>query len=248
VSLPFKHLLTSNYDPSLEQHHYPPNEPISISPHYPSAPQFIVEFADDNYTRRIVHVHGRYDEAQYLILTEEDYRTYIRSVVLDDFWRVVPATGRFVFFGFGFEDFDLLYAFRRRMALQGNNPGPRHFAIMPLDNPTRENTVTVSNQRRLCRLTFAPTDLLIRGGPFPACHRPYANCWASVDLIRSAWKRFVLIVQPLQFPYSVTGPRLLPPADFEDRMSQYTGLAVGSVASGSGTIPSRGSYCAPSNG
>jgi SIR2-like domain len=144
VSLPFKHLLTSNYDPTLEQHHYPPNEPVSISLHHPSAPQFIVEFADDNYTRRIVHVHGRYDEAQYIILTEEDYRTYIRSVVLDDFWRVVPATGRFVFFGFGFEDFDLLYTFRRRMALQGNNPGLRHFAIMPLDNLARENALTVS--------------------------------------------------------------------------------------------------------
>jgi hypothetical protein len=64
--------------------------------------------------------------------------------VLDDFWRVVPATGRFVFFGFGFEDFDLLYTFRRRMALQGNNLALRHFAIMPLDNPARENAVTVS--------------------------------------------------------------------------------------------------------
>jgi hypothetical protein len=145
VSLPFKHLLTSNYDPSLEQHHYPPNEPVSISLHHSAAPQFIIEFADDNYTRRIVHVHGRYDEARYIILTEEDYRTYIQSVVLDDFWRVVPAVGRFVFFGFGFEDFDLLYTFRRRMALQGNNPGNlRHFAIMPLDDPARESTVTVS--------------------------------------------------------------------------------------------------------
>jgi hypothetical protein len=71
VSLPFKHLLTSNYDPSLEQHH----EPLSISLHHASAPQFIVEFADDNYARRIVHVHGRYDEPQYIILTEEDYGT-----------------------------------------------------------------------------------------------------------------------------------------------------------------------------
>jgi hypothetical protein len=49
-----------------------------------------------------------------------------------------------VFFGFGFEDFDLLYTFRRRMALQGNNPGLRHFAIMPLDNLARENALTVS--------------------------------------------------------------------------------------------------------
>jgi hypothetical protein len=30
--------------------------------------------------------------------------------------------------------------------------------------------------------------------------------YKSVDLIRSAWKRFVLIMQPLQFHYSLDGP------------------------------------------
>jgi hypothetical protein len=33
--------------------------------------------------------------------------------------------------------------------------------------------------------------------------------YKSVDLIRSAWKRFVLIVQPLQFHYSL-GPSTRP--------------------------------------
>lgn len=144
VSLPFKHLLTSNYDPGLEQHHSPPNEPVSICLHHAAAPQFIVGFSDDDYSRRIVHVHGRYDEARHIILTEEDYGAYIRSAVLDDFWRVVPAAARLVFFGFGFKDIDLLYSFRRRqMALVNNQGNARHFAVMPLDDPGRDNALTI---------------------------------------------------------------------------------------------------------
>ena len=144
VSLPFKHLLTSNYDPGLEQHHSPPNEPVSICLHHASAPQFIVGFSDDDYSRRIVHVHGRYDDARHIILTEEDYGTYIRSAVLDDFWRVVPAAARLIFFGFRFKDIDLLYSFRRRrMGLENNLGNARHFAVMPLDDRGRDNAVTI---------------------------------------------------------------------------------------------------------
>ena len=33
--------------------------------------------------------------------------------------------------------------------------------------------------------------------------------YKSVDLIRSAWKRFVLIVQPLQFHYSLDDRRIV---------------------------------------
>src|SRR5205807_1939378 len=120
----FKHLLTSNYDPALERHHKPPDRPISICLDHVSAPQFITEFGDDGYARRIVHVHGRHDEPRNIILTEEDYGSYVRSAVLEEFWRVIPVAGRLVFFGFSFRDIDLLYSFRRvRMALQGNNQG-----------------------------------------------------------------------------------------------------------------------------
>ena len=145
VALPFKHLLTSNYDTSLESHHSQGIRPISICLHHPAAGQFITNFVDDNYGRRVVHVHGRFDEPKHIILTEEDYGRYVQSAVLEEFWRVVPAAGRLVFFGFGFQDLDILYTFRRRlMALGGNHNGnPRHFAIMPLSNPANDGTVTV---------------------------------------------------------------------------------------------------------
>jgi hypothetical protein len=145
VALPFKHLLTSNYDISLELHHSPANRPPSICLNHPAAAEFITNFTDDNYERRIVHVHGRYDEPEHIILTEEDYGRYVQSAVFQEFWHVVPAASRFVFFGFGFQDFDLLYTFRRRiMALGANQHGNRrHFAIMPLSDPASDGAVTV---------------------------------------------------------------------------------------------------------
>jgi hypothetical protein len=144
VSLPFKHLLTSNYDRGLEQHHTPANQPISICLYHDSAPEFITTFADDNYGRRVVHVHGRDDEPRQIILTEEDYGTYVRSPVLEQFWQVVPVATRLVFFGFSFRDMDILYSFRHvRMALRANQHNPaRHFAIMPLDDPANEGPST----------------------------------------------------------------------------------------------------------
>ena len=144
VSLPFKHLLTSNYDPALEQHHSPPNEPASICLHDDAASQFILEISDDNRPKHIVHVHGRYDDPQHIILTEEDYGLYVRSAVLDEFWRVVPVARRLIFFGFGFKDIDLLYSFRRRQrALENIQGNPRQFAVMPLHDPAQENVITI---------------------------------------------------------------------------------------------------------
>jgi hypothetical protein len=145
VSLPFRHLLTSNYDCGLEQHHNPANQPSSICLYHDSAPQFIQNFTDDNYARRIVHVHGRDNEPRRIILTEEDYGAYVQSGVLDTFWQVVPVVGRLVFFGFSFNDTDLLWRFRRvRMAFgTTNQSAARHFAIVPLDDPAKEEQMTI---------------------------------------------------------------------------------------------------------
>jgi SIR2-like domain len=146
VSLPFKHFLTSNYDQGLELHHSPSNRPIVICLHHESAPEFITHFGDENYGRRIVHVHGRHDEPMHIILTEEDYGRYVHLAILDEFWRIVPAAGRLVFFGFGFRDLDLLHTFRRRqMVLRDNHQGEaRHFAVMPLEHRDRDGAVTVA--------------------------------------------------------------------------------------------------------
>jgi hypothetical protein len=166
VTLPFKHLLTSNYDPALEQHHAPANEPEPICLHHKSAGQFITRFTQDGYTRRVVHVHGRYDEPQHIILTEEDYGAYVLSPVVDQFWRSVPVNASLVFVGFSLGDNDLLYGFRRlQMILQETNDmkDPRHFVILPLDDEEKENSVAVPLRMRY---GIEPVFYLHRGNDF----------------------------------------------------------------------------------
>lgn len=165
VALPFKHLLTSNYDRGLERHHNPSNQPISICLYHNSAPEFITNFGDDNYARRVVHVHGRDDEPRQIILTEEDYGTYVTSPVLEQFWQVVPVAARWVFFGFSFRDIDILYSFRRiRMAFGSNQQNHlRHFAIMPLDDPANEGLSTYLLE---AKYRIAPIFFLRKAGGF----------------------------------------------------------------------------------
>jgi len=132
VCLPVKRLLTSNYDPSLEDHHAIDKKPPWICLHHETEVRtFMQDFQNNNYHRHIVHVHGRYDEPRYLVLTERDYAVYVQPLV-DQFWRSVPVRGHFVFVGWSFNDADLAQNFRRfEMIFQEANPKtPRHFAIM----------------------------------------------------------------------------------------------------------------------
>jgi hypothetical protein len=111
----------------------------------------VTNHADDNYLRRIIHVHGRYDDPRGIILTEEDYGAYVRSPVFQQFWNTIPVVTRLVFFGFSFDDLDLLYGFRHaRMALGGNAQQleARHFTVMALNDPAREPIVTVDLMMR----------------------------------------------------------------------------------------------------
>jgi hypothetical protein len=141
ISLPFKHFLTSNYDPGLEQHHTPATFESICLHHQQAAGQFMLHHADENYIRRIVHVHGKYDEPQDIILTEGDYGVYVRSPWFEPFWQMAAIAVRLVFFGFSGQDIDLLHGFRRvRMTLGGNNQHleSRHFAVMDLVDPSEE--------------------------------------------------------------------------------------------------------------
>jgi len=102
------------------------------------------DFQNNNYHRHIVHVHGRYDEPRYLVLTERDYAVYVQPLV-DQFWRSVPVRGHFVFVGWSFNDADLAQNFRRfEMIFQEANPKtPRHFAIM---HPISDSNYNSSSQ------------------------------------------------------------------------------------------------------
>ena len=137
ISLPFQHILTSNYDIGLERAHDYLQQPYdSICLDDPSAFDFTNELGNYGYSRRIVHVHGRFDRPRNIILTEREYGAfYHNSAVVDPFWQTVARIRRCIFCGFSFNDTDLTAPFSLgnfNLARRGHG-GVVHFALLPLD-------------------------------------------------------------------------------------------------------------------
>ena len=70
VRLPFRHVLTSNYDPALELHYDDNERPEFICPNHDAFPEFYYQVCRAGIPRHVVHVHGRYDEPQNVVLTD----------------------------------------------------------------------------------------------------------------------------------------------------------------------------------
>ena len=125
VSLPFRGILTTNYDPVLEA------ALGAIEPQFAYDNSLVIdensagrvhEFLmamnkDKRMTRRIAHLHGRFDSPSSIILSIEDYhrayglRLATNQVQRDSEWTLhrkllwaVLATRRVVFVGFSMED------------------------------------------------------------------------------------------------------------------------------------------------
>lgn len=109
VALPFRHLLTSNYDPSLERAIVSSGRTAHS---FCLMPQEIADFVnrrrEANYAQRVIHVHGKHDRPDTLVLTEADYArnynahdNYVYANKEDALWYSIPdvaasilATGR----------------------------------------------------------------------------------------------------------------------------------------------------------
>jgi hypothetical protein len=159
VSLPFRHLITSNYETSLEWHHT--LGPASICVYHSAISEFIHSFQYDGYDRRVVHVHGRYDEPKRIILTQRDYDAYQTDRVFERFWAVMSSTATLVFFGFSFTDIDLLYGFIATTRILGTQL--RHFAVLGLQNESDESMTRITYQ---AKYGIEPVCFLQRGKDF----------------------------------------------------------------------------------
>jgi hypothetical protein len=134
VDLPFRHLLTSNYDDALERHHPPPVPKHFCLHQKDKRAEFVSTFSDGDSAKLIVHVHGRYDEPEHIVLTDDDYAVYDEPD-MEQFWNWLTLQGRFVFVGFSLDDADLLQSFRRARMFFNHNKNitdDRHFAVLPL--------------------------------------------------------------------------------------------------------------------
>jgi hypothetical protein len=151
LSLPFRHIITSNYDPTLDPmpSPFPSGDPVGILTLNEGLglKDFLLHLGDRAYGKRVVHVHGRYDDPTSLILTEDDYmRMYSESNVASFFWNIITVRERCVFFGFSFSDLDMLHGFRSARNILGTG---RHFALMPMKARETDTETPTRSQVRL---------------------------------------------------------------------------------------------------
>ena len=135
VGLPFRHVLTTNYDDLLERAHVKvfAELPERVEIQNPSDMQdFLARARSRKQVRRYVYLHGRYNNPAELILTEEDYqRRYLQSGNAETLLTALFASYQFLFVGFSLTDLDLMSIFRRVVAQLQIEEAP-HFALMPL--------------------------------------------------------------------------------------------------------------------
>lgn len=161
VDLPFRHFLTSNYDPTLETSLSVPGTPCPFLCLHDNqaASAFLCNLADKQQQRHVVHVHGRYDGPEGIVLTEEQYGShYTNSAVVKGFWTIITVRESCVFFGFSFRDLDLLTGFRtakREFSLQS-----RHFGVLPLADgvPEAGERVRLELTYGIQPVFFSPVD------------------------------------------------------------------------------------------
>lgn len=144
VRLPFRHILTTNYDAVLEQAHartFAPSSAIAVRwTEQSDMRELINRIGDAAYGRRYVYMHGRFNDPDNIVLTEGDFTE--RFVTASDTWPKLfslLAAQRVVSVGFSLSDVDVMGVFRSVKTLMGRGE-PRHFAFLPSDEKADAGT------------------------------------------------------------------------------------------------------------
>lgn len=132
VRLRFRHILTTNYDPCIEDACDAADvrfEAVQWT-HDARMRKFFRELSYDGASTHIVYLHGRYDDPENVILTESSYaRRYVRSDDAPLKLLAIMMTQSVVFIGFSVTDPDLNHIMRGVNARLG--AGDRqHFALI----------------------------------------------------------------------------------------------------------------------
>jgi hypothetical protein len=173
VQLPFKAIMTTNYDTALSralvETDLAPGEASSFlltakgSPYLNEFLSRIQGYRPRDFPMRVFHIHGRYDQPDEAVLTAADYsRAYgyrpegnpepppdweLRRKLL---WAL-PAMSRLVFVGFSMEDPYFLYGLRTVSQDLWTTNTPVHYALMGISSESKADLWARSDQlRRLC--------------------------------------------------------------------------------------------------
>lgn len=134
IRLPFRHILTFNYENSVERAHAAIGQPCgSVSC---NSRRDIARFLRDldclEYGRQVVHLHGVYSEEPHrLALTEDGYASLYDDTFFRNLLWFFATARRLVFFGFSFTDADVLDSFRHSARHVRDN-GLCHSAVVGL--------------------------------------------------------------------------------------------------------------------
>ena len=138
VSIPFRHYITTNYDSILDHAaektgvqlaHFCWNEKETLKKFFQNIHD--VESVSGRY---VIHIHGRYDGPDSIILTEKDYMKmyFEQETIYKILWSIISSF-RMCFIGFELGDLDLLSIFRKSR-WDFDRGDPRHYAIIDEDN------------------------------------------------------------------------------------------------------------------
>jgi hypothetical protein len=141
VKLPFRHILTTNYDDVLLHAHDKAgfSRPRVLNwSREDEVRSFIFGLRAEAPIRFLLHLHGRFEDPQSIIITDNDYtERYVRSADTARKLFAIFTTERVVFAGFSLDDPDLMALMREVNAIMRPEEA-RHFAIMSLERPITE--------------------------------------------------------------------------------------------------------------
>lgn len=136
ASLPFRHFLTLNLDPTLHDALVINSDPFEAFTWYDTAS--VIKFLKSlnanskRYPRQLIHCHGRHsDPLDRIALATEGYNGLYGKELFKTFLLTLAMTQRIVFIGFGFQDKNFMEPFRIAAQQLGSHE-LCHFAIVPL--------------------------------------------------------------------------------------------------------------------
>jgi hypothetical protein len=135
--LPFRHILTTNYDDCIERAHEDADRTLRVINWEDDEDlrQFFLNLCDDDTTRTLVYLHGKFTNAGDVVLSESSYsRRYLRSEDAQRKLFALLITQPVVFLGFSVNDPDLNHIMREVNARLGGRNG-NHFAFTGYDGP-----------------------------------------------------------------------------------------------------------------
>ncbi|MBL0869327.1 MAG: SIR2 family protein [Phycisphaerales bacterium] len=152
VAMPFRHVLTTNYDGVLQSAHHKAHGTMASSldaDEWDKLSELRQRQSAIGAARSYVHLHGSIERPQSIVLCKEEYdQRYHHEQRYTAFLREFLVGQRLVFVGFSLTDEAFKYILREvEGSLQPS--GPRHFAILAAPADANAERIEATNLRRL---------------------------------------------------------------------------------------------------